>query len=106
MKKEERNIVFDKYSGHCAYCGKEITIDVMQVDHIEPLHNGGEDSIENKNPSCKSCNHYKRGYGLEGFRKYMMKLHERIIKDYISRVANDYGIINITPFSGKFYFEN
>ena len=35
----------------------------------------------------------------------MMTLHERIENDYISKVAKDYGIITIRPFSGKFYFE-
>jgi 5-methylcytosine-specific restriction endonuclease McrA len=36
--KINREEVYNKCSGHCAYCGKEITIKQMQVDHIKPLY--------------------------------------------------------------------
>lgn len=35
----------------------------------------------------------------------MSTLHERIIKPFIVRLGLDYGIIEIKPFDGKFYFE-
>lgn len=34
MKKEERLRVYKMYDGHCAYCGKSIKYEDMQVDHI------------------------------------------------------------------------
>lgn len=100
-----RQAVYDKYDGHCAYCGREITLKEMQVDHIQPARNGGNNRHENLHPSCKRCNHYKRGYCLEGFRRLMSTLHERIEKQYIDKVAIDYGIITLKPWDGKFYFE-
>ena len=85
----------------------------MQVDHVLPLAFAPfpEDksslvhSFGNLMPSCRRCNHYKRAETLEGFRRLMMTLHERIEEKYISKVAIDYGIVEIIPFDGRFYFE-
>lgn len=104
-KKELRQLIYDKYDGHCAYCGKEIEYTEMQVDHQIAKRNGGTDNIENLFPSCRRCNHYKRAQGIEAFREYIRTLHERIAKDYIVKVGLDYGIVTIKPFGGKFYFE-
>ena len=35
----------------------------------------------------------------------MGTLHERIRNDYIVNVGLDYGIVELKPFDGKFYFE-
>lgn len=105
MNKNIKLQVFEKYNGHCAYCGKEITVVNFQVDHIQPIYQLGSDNINNLNPSCRSCNHYKRSYSLGGFRNLMQTLHERLERIYIVRVALDYGIIKMKEFDGKFYFE-
>ncbi len=113
IKKSDRIKVHEKYNGHCAYCGKLIEYKDMQVDHIRPhrewldaiVEGENIDSLSNLNPSCKRCNHYKRSLNLEKFRNYIKTLHERISKDYIVKVGLDYGIVNITPFDGKFYYE-
>lgn len=109
----EREKVYGKFYGHCAYCGKKITIKEMQIDHYYPKHSPSIakyhgfdcDSLENKMPSCRRCNHYKREEQPENFRKQMKTLHERISNIYINKVGIDYGIIKITPFNGQFYFE-
>ena len=31
-----RQDVLEKYNNHCAYCGKEIDLKSMQVDHKQP----------------------------------------------------------------------
>lgn len=114
-----RHKVYEKYNGHCAYCGNEIKFKDMQVDHIHPKCQHRPiakdiegnyvypdiDALENLNPSCRRCNHYKRGDTLQSFRVSMITLHERIAKNYINKVGIDYGIIELKPFSGKFYFE-
>lgn len=106
-KKNERNIIYQKYNGHCAYCGKEITIKEMQVDHYYPKRMSfkGVEDISNKMPSCRRCNHYKRAEQPEGFRTLLITLHERLMKIYIFKVAVDFGIVKIQPFDGKFYYE-
>lgn len=110
MKQSIRQQVHIKYGGHCAYCGKKIAYKDMQVDHIIPKIYGevtghNVDTIENYNPSCRRCNHYKRGESLDNFRLLLKTLHERTQKIYINKVAEDYGIIKIQPFDGLFYFE-
>lgn len=116
MNKNTRRQVFDKFGGRCAYCGNQIEYKDMQVDHCipkmlkEPLYGGISNDIiehiDNLMPSCRLCNHYKRGATLEGFRELMLTLHERIAQNYIVRVGIKYGLISNThPFSGKFYFE-
>jgi predicted restriction endonuclease len=103
--KIDRKKVFDKCNGHCAYCGKPIEYKGMQVDHVYPKRLGGTDDIDNLLPTCRLCNHYKRGNTLEGFRSMMLSIHERIEKIYIVRVAMNYGF-PIAKFDGIFYFEN
>ncbi|MCK4295568.1 MAG: HNH endonuclease [Candidatus Marinimicrobia bacterium] len=112
-KKELRQKVWFKYNKRCAYCGKEIEYKDMQVDHLKPKayapfpndKNSEVNSFGNLMPSCRRCNHYKRANNIEQFRLLMKTLHERISNQYISKVAIDYSIIEIKPFSGIFYFE-
>ena len=104
--KIDRQKVYEKYNGHCAYCGKPITIKDMQVDHILSKRNGGTDDIDNLNPSCRMCNHYKRAADIETLRNCLLGgLIKRLMKIYIFRVALDYRMITINGWDKKFYFE-
>ena len=113
MGKIDRLLVYSKYSCLCGYCGNLIpSIKDMQVDHIVPKWKYTEGYVQgdineesNLMPSCRTCNHYKRGYSLEEFRKLMLTLHERVCSQYITKVAIKYGIVRINPFNGKFHFE-
>jgi 5-methylcytosine-specific restriction endonuclease McrA len=105
MTKETRKQVYSKCGGRCAYCGKTIELKDMQVDHIYSKNMGGKDEFDNFNPSCRRCNYYKGAMYLETFRIYMRKLHERIREQYICKVAEDYGIIEVKEWDGEFYFE-
>lgn len=104
--KIDRHKVWLKYGGRCAYCGNEISIKDMQIDHIKPKRNGGTDDIDNLNPSCRLCNHYKRAESIDTFRNWKLAgLVERLRKVYIFKVAERYGIIKVNGFDGKFYYE-
>lgn len=111
--KINRQQILEKYDSRCAYCGKLITLKTMQVDHIVPkarFHfikdKSKCDHISNCNPSCRSCNHYKRAESLENFRTWTLgKLHERLAKLYTVKVAIDYNIVQIKPWDKLFYFE-
>lgn len=37
LSKQERQRIYAKTDGHCAYCGREITLQQMQVDHVIPM---------------------------------------------------------------------
>lgn len=108
--KINRQKVYEKYSCKCGYCGKDLKLKEMQVDHIEPLWTSFKsesnlNDFDNLMPSCRSCNHYKRGDNLEQFRHKMKTLHKRVCSHYIGKVALDYSIVSINPFNGSFYFE-
>jgi hypothetical protein len=78
----------------------------MQVDHIIPKKLAGKNEMDNYNPSCRRCNHYKTTLPLEKFRDiWLGGLEERLRKIYIVRVALDYGIIELKKWDKKFYFE-
>ena len=105
MTKSQREAVYERYHGHCAYCGKPIRYKDMQVDHIIPRRKGGRDEMSNYNPACRRCNHYKDSLGLEQFRGLIRTLPERLRKIYIFRVAEDFGIVRAWDWDGRFYFE-
>lgn len=107
LSKSERQTVYDKMHGHCAYCGIELQIKDMQVDHIVPLYwYGGADEIENMYPACRSCNHYKSAYTLENFRSALENMPNVLERDNVTyRNAVRYGLISRNKESVKFYFE-
>lgn len=111
--------VYNKCSGHCAYCGKEITIKEMQIDHIKPLYRNdkvetlvvwgverGTDDMDNLNPSCARCNKWKSTFSLEMFREVVQNSINRLERDTPNfRLAKDYGLLNVTENKVIFYFE-
>ena len=110
MKQELRKQVWNKYDKHCAYCGKLLEYNDMQVDHYWPHRNGMipkkfSDKFDNLMPSRRRCNHYKRAWPPEEFRRLMKTLSDKIQKTYLAKVAVDYGILQFKPFDGVFYFE-
>lgn len=40
----------------CQYCGQHAPNVTLEVDHIVPVCNGGEDSLDNLKTSCSACN--------------------------------------------------
>lgn len=125
MKKEDRIKVWEKYGHHCAYCGKEIKFEDMQVDHFVPKNRGGyprwsdkegkyvvshgEDSMENYMPSCRACNFRKRDMNIEQFRESIREQAEGLLRGaakFQVSMSIAYGLL--TPSFNKpivFYFE-
>lgn len=105
ITKAQRLSVYNRYGGKCAYCGKEIRYDEMQVDHIKPLYLGGADDESNWAPACRMCNYYKSTKTIEIFREELGKLRSRLEKDFIFRLALRYGLIRETSDKVQFLFE-
>ena len=108
--KIDRLRVYNRYRGHCAYCGKPIILKSMQVDHIIPKARKWKvadvDDYSNTVPSCASCNRYKSNHSLEGFRrKFLGMLHKRLAKEFMVKIAIDYGIVKLEKWDRVFYFE-
>lgn len=105
IPKEERKAVYEKYNGHCAYCGEEIAYEKMQVDHLIPLHKGGADNLQNYMPSCRKCNQYKHTLSLEDFREQIGLTVKRLQGVYAYVMATKYGLVTETDIPVTFYFE-
>ena len=112
IPKTIREQVYNKYNGHCAYCGCELEIKDMQVDHVLSVARAkwikdelDLNNIDNLMPSCRSCNYYKDTCSIETFRKNLSTLMERVRKQYIFRLAEKYGMVQEMNWDGKFYFE-
>lgn len=104
--KIDRQAVYNKYGGRCAYCGRKIEYKDMQIDHMIPQRIGGTDEMSNLMPSCRLCNHYKRANNLEGFRDAISKIPCKLGRgNYIYRVGMAYGFYDGEQREVKFYFE-
>lgn len=100
ISKKLRKQVYEKYDGHCAYCGCEITMKDMQVDHFrsqygaERKHEAVDNSFDNLMPACRQCNLYKGPYTIESFR-WALKglLVPNLQKTFNWRLAERYGLV-------------
>lgn len=107
MNKKLREQVYQKYGGRCAYCGKEITLKQMQVDHIHPQYLGGNDDYDNLNPSCRVCNNWKLTHSVEQFRyEIEMQIDRLRLRSANFRMAERYGLVEITRKPVIFWFES
>ena len=52
LKKE----IFKGQDGKCMYCGRKPGIDLMDVDHKNPMAKGGSDQKRNLQLICRTCN--------------------------------------------------
>lgn len=53
-----------QYGQMCVYCYEK---KILTMEHIVPLSRGGQHTIENVVPACRSCNSRKRNKSLEEF---------------------------------------
>lgn len=124
MKKAEREKVFNKFGGRCAYCGCDLQKG-WHVDHFEPvvrefkydsekqkrvytgkLYRPENDCIENNMPSCASCNILKGSTTLEGFRHFIQNTINSMNKRFTQyKFAKRYGLLQETGATVVFYFE-
>lgn len=88
MNKAQREWIYVKYEGHCAYCGEKVPYEKFQVDHIIPKRNfdfcvsrkwnipfflkhltiNDVNHEHNLFPSCRVCNKRKDTLSIEDFR--------------------------------------
>lgn len=119
MNKSDREFIWNKYDKKCAYCGKSLEYNKMQVDHIEPLFRNDSDEVvekfgrkkgsndmDNLNPSCARCNRWKSTYTLEQFRNEISLQSERL-KKYNNqyRMILDFNMVIETNNEIEFWFE-
>lgn len=69
MSPEAKKKLLAKCNGHCAYCGRKLSLGTLTIDHFIPLSRGGSNVFSNLLPSCRACNVAKGNKDLEAFRK-------------------------------------
>lgn len=126
--KINRDIIYNKFKGRCAYCGHKIKIGDMQVDHIIPkstysfhmetrhkvppflshLTIYDVNHVDNLFPSCQVCNLRKLNYSLEDFRSEVGELVNILEnKSQTYKLAKRFNFVTTKRVkSFKFYFEH
>ena len=124
--KIDRQTIYSKFNGRCAYCGVEIQLKDMQVDHIIPqsffaqhiynkfrvpkflehLYITDVNHIDNLHPSCRVCNKWKSANDLELFRHELSEQLKRLnLYSANYRIAKKYSQIEEKEQPIIFYFE-
>lgn len=106
LQKKTRFEVFKRDGFKCQYCGNCPPNVVLQVDHINPVANGGENDIDNLITACFDCNSGKsdrllgdipqaineklevlkeKESQLKEFNKYIKKIKDRMNK-HVQRI--------------------
>lgn len=110
MNPADREAVFQMFGGRCAYCGRPLTRGpkgdtAFQADHLHPRYLGGSDSVENRVPACRLCNHYKKTFSVEQFREQLALIPGRLEKHSTFRLAVAHGLLIPTEKTPTFLLE-
>jgi hypothetical protein len=109
--KIDRMAVYNKFDGHCAYCGESIEFKKMQVDHFWPQflkhHQKDLDNnrFENLMPSCHKCNNHKHGMKPEVWRSELKRQIEMLKKNAQFDRALRFGQIGVYDKPILFWYE-
>lgn len=91
-------------NGRCWYCGDEITVDNMHLDHVVARSSGGRGNLV---PTCEGCNCAKGPKSVEEFRS--MRIRQRDNVPYFSPQQKEWlderGFAFPTPEPYVFWFE-
>lgn len=126
LTKTQRAVLFERYSGRCAYCGDHLKARWC-ADHVEPviretryergkgfvqtgrvLHDG-RDTLANMLPSCPPCNISKGSHSLEGWRRELLRSTEYLERNYPTfRTAVRFRRVMVEHVNEpvRFYFED
>lgn len=122
--KKERELIFNKYGGRCAYCGEQLAKG-WHVDEVKPIlrtkvwcrkkrkyiytgmcKHPERLHIDNQMPACASCNINKHTSSLEEFRTMIATFMNSLNRYSVQyRIAKRYGLIEEVPKPVVFYFE-
>lgn len=88
-----RLYVLRKYDSKCAYCGRDITLRTLNIDHYYPkklsnaykaLYDFDVNIINNLLPSCFSCNNRKRAKEPSKWKSLFLKTYPHLLDFYFN----------------------
>lgn len=87
MKRQDktRERLFKESAHCCIYCGRPLTLETMETDHIVPLSKGGTSDYSNKVCTCPNCNALKADKEIPEFLETMSPKKRRA---YENRLEN------------------
>ena len=123
--KKQRELIFNKYGGKCAYCGCEL-MRGWHIDELKPIRRNKKWDrkkrawiydgtcrhpdrlhIDNQMPACASCNINKHSMSLEEFRRLVGGFLTSLNRDSTQyKIAKRYGFIEEVVKPVVFYFES
>jgi hypothetical protein len=65
--RENRMKVYERDGYSCRYCQKQLTRFTATLDHVKPIAEGGDNSLENLITACLGCNSRKNRKPLGDF---------------------------------------
>lgn len=78
ISKRRRFDVFKRDGFACQYCGRKTPEVVLEIDHIVPVVDGGENEIDNLTTACFECNRGKAHKSLKAIPEPMKERAARI----------------------------
>ena len=102
----ERKMVHKRYGGHCAYCGKIISLSQMEISVVSKMKYAHKKDLNLILPSCRVCNRGRKTKSIPQYRNDIRQAHEILL-----RYKGIYGLtvrfhkVNWSGDNFKFYFE-
>lgn len=117
LTRSERQSVWAKYDGRCAYCGVELA-ERWHVDHLKPVRRRSRpgadqgamrwpkrDALDNCMPSCAPCNIDKHARSLEQWREWLQAHLRSLQRQPNYRLVRAHGLVSENDRAVVFYFE-
>ena len=107
----DRDLIRKKFGGRCAYCGTKLSQErrgdnALHIDHVHPRRLGGTDDAENLVPACRRCNHYKKTFSIDEFRRELSLIPGRLaVSQPTFRLAQRHGLIIVTDIQPSFLID-
>jgi HNH endonuclease len=84
--REEKRLLINRHP-MCVYCGCT-EYDLLVIDHIHPIVQGGSEQIGNLTISCGKCNSHKWGYTVDEFFDILNRKRDFILNKLYGYVYN------------------
>lgn len=80
-KRIDKKYIYERDKGICTFCGRELLLRQISLDHYLPKSKGGPDDIFNLVLSCKKCNEYKKSRIPQDYKDKIIELFKKGVKN-------------------------